>query len=28
LGARAFFDKSNEFERVRDLVAERAAAQL
>ena len=28
LGARAFFDKSSEFERVRDLVAERAAAQL
>jgi DNA-binding NarL/FixJ family response regulator len=28
LGARAFFDKSNEFERVRDLVAERAADQL
>lgn len=25
-GAKAFFDKSNEFERVRDLVAERAAA--
>lgn len=26
LGARAFFDKSKEFERVRDLVAARAAA--
>jgi DNA-binding NarL/FixJ family response regulator len=26
LGARDFFDKSNEFERVRDLVAKRAAA--
>lgn len=25
-GAKAFFDKSKEFERVRDLVAERAAA--
>jgi DNA-binding NarL/FixJ family response regulator len=25
-GAKAFFDKSREFERVRDLVAERAAA--
>ena len=25
LGARAFFDKSKEFERVRDLIAERAA---
>lgn len=27
LGARDFFDKSNEFERVRDLVARRAASQ-
>jgi DNA-binding NarL/FixJ family response regulator len=27
LGARGFFDKSNEFERVRDVVAERAAGQ-
>jgi DNA-binding NarL/FixJ family response regulator len=27
LGARAFFDKSNEFERVRDAVAERAAVE-
>ena len=27
LGARAFFDKSTEFERLRDVVAERAAAQ-
>jgi DNA-binding NarL/FixJ family response regulator len=26
LGARGFFDKSKEFERVRDIVAERAAA--
>ena len=26
LGARDFFDKSNEFERVRDLVAQRAAS--
>ncbi len=26
LGARGFFDKSNEFERVRDAVAERAAS--
>jgi DNA-binding NarL/FixJ family response regulator len=25
LGARAFFDKSKEFERVRDLIAERTA---
>lgn len=27
LGARGFFDKSNEFERVRDAVAERAAVE-
>jgi DNA-binding NarL/FixJ family response regulator len=27
LGARGFFDKSSEFERVRDVVAARAAAQ-
>lgn len=27
LGARGFFDKSNEFERVRDAVAERAALE-
>jgi len=27
LGARGFFDKSNEFERVRDAVAERAAIE-
>jgi two-component system response regulator DevR len=27
LGARGFFDKSNEFERVRDAVAERAASE-
>ena len=27
LGARDFFDKSTEFERVRDLVAKRAASQ-
>ena len=27
LGARDFFDKSNEFERVRDVVAKRAASQ-
>ena len=28
LGARDFFDKSNEFERVRDLVAKRASLQI
>ena len=27
LGARDFFDKSSEFERVRDMVAKRAASQ-
>jgi len=27
LGARGFFDKSKEFERVRDLIAQRAAAK-
>lgn len=27
LGARGFFDKSSEFERVRDVIAQRAAAQ-
>jgi DNA-binding NarL/FixJ family response regulator len=26
LGARGFFDKSNEFERVRDVIAQRASA--